>query len=101
MTRLENAVVLVKEMFPELPSHSALTLADIIEKTLKDSKMKFCKDCKHLTTQARGQLECNRPMGLSPVTGEPEFRKTLAELERRLDATGCGTNAIYFELKQI
>ena len=61
--------------------------------------MKFCKDCKHLTTQARGQLECNRPMGLSPVTGEPEFRKTLAELERTLNATGCGIDAKYFEIK--
>jgi hypothetical protein len=101
MTRLENAVVLVKEMFPELPDNSALTLADIIEKTLKDSEMKFCKDCKHMTIQARGQIECNRPMGLSPVTGEPAFRKTLAELERTLDATGCGTTARYFTIKSI
>jgi hypothetical protein len=100
MTRLENAVVLVKEMFPELPDNSALTLADIIEKTLKDSKMKLCKDCQHFDNKNL-LAECARPMGLSLVTGEPKFRKTLAENERTLDATGCGTIARYFEIKSI
>jgi hypothetical protein len=38
-------------------------------------------------------------MGISLVTGEPKFRKTPAELERTLDATGCGIQARYFELK--
>ena len=100
MTRLENAVVLVKEMFPELPDNSALTLADIIEKTLKDSKMKFCKDCKHFDNNNLLQ-ECARPLGLSLVTGKPKFRKVLADTERGLDATGCGTDARYFEIKSI
>jgi hypothetical protein len=38
-------------------------------------------------------------MGISLVTGEPKFRKILAETERGLDATGCGTEAKYFEVK--
>jgi hypothetical protein len=38
-------------------------------------------------------------MGLSPVTGLPKFRKISAETERSLDATGCGTQAKYFEVK--
>jgi hypothetical protein len=46
-------------------------------------------------------MECKRPMGLSPVTGLPKFRKTPAELERTLDATGCGIDAKYFENKPI
>jgi hypothetical protein len=36
-------------------------------------------------------------MGISLVTGEPKFRKMAAETERGLDATGCGTQAKYFE----
>lgn len=60
--------------------------------------MKICKDCKHFNNTKLG-MECNRPMDLSPVTGEPKFRKTPAELERTLDATGCGIQARYFELK--
>jgi hypothetical protein len=60
--------------------------------------MKFCKDCKHFDNYNL-LFECKRPMGLSPVTGEPKFRKTPAELERTLDATGCGIQARYFELK--
>jgi hypothetical protein len=38
-------------------------------------------------------------MGISLVTGEPKFRKMAAETERSLDATGCGTQAKYFEVK--
>jgi len=38
-------------------------------------------------------------MGISLVTGEPKFRKMSAETERGLDATGCGTQAKYFEVK--
>ena len=60
--------------------------------------MKLCKDCKHFDNSKLG-LECKRPMGLSPVTGLPKFRRTPAELERTLDSTGCGTDAKYFEVK--
>ena len=62
--------------------------------------MKLCKDCKHFDNSKLG-MECKRPMGLSPVTGEPKFRKMSAEIERALDATGCGIQAKYFELKTI
>ena len=60
--------------------------------------MKLCKDCKHFDNSKLG-LECKRPMGISLVTGEPKFRKMAAETERSLDATGCGTQAKYFEVK--
>jgi len=60
--------------------------------------MKLCKNCQHFDNSKLG-LECKRPMGISLVTGEPKFRKTPAELERTLDATGCGIQARYFELK--
>jgi hypothetical protein len=62
--------------------------------------MKFCKDCRHFDNTKLLQ-ECARPLGLSLVTGEPKFRDTLAELERTLDNTGCGTEAKYFEIKSI
>ena len=60
--------------------------------------MKLCKDCQHFDNTKLG-MECARPMGISLVTGEPKFRKMLAETERSLDATGCGTQAKYFESK--
>ena len=60
--------------------------------------MKLCKDCKHFDN-TKLLSECKRPMGISLVTGEPKFRKILAETERGLDATGCGTEAKYFEVK--
>ena len=60
--------------------------------------MKFCKDCKHFDN-TKLLSDCARPMGISLVTGEPKFRKILAETERGLDATGCGTDAKYFEVK--
>ena len=60
--------------------------------------MKLCKDCQHFDNTKLG-MECKRPMGLSPVTGLPKFRKIAAETERGLDATGCGTEAKYFEVK--
>ena len=62
--------------------------------------MKFCKDCQHFDN-TKLLSECVRPLGLSPVTAEPKFRKVLAETERSLDATGCGTQARYFELKSL
>jgi hypothetical protein len=62
--------------------------------------MKLCKNCKHFDN-TKLLSECARPLGLSPVTGEPKFRKTLAELERTLKATGCGINAKFFEIKSI
>jgi len=58
--------------------------------------MKFCKNCQHFDN-TKLLSECARPLGLSLVTGEPKFRKTLAELERTLDATGCGSSGKYFE----
>ena len=61
--------------------------------------MKLCKDCKHFDNTKLG-MECVRPLGISLVTGEPKFRKILAETERGLEATGCGTEARYFESKQ-
>jgi hypothetical protein len=60
--------------------------------------MKLCKDCKHFDNSKLG-LECKRPMGISLVTGLPKFRKMAAEAERSFDATGCGTQAKYFEVK--
>jgi hypothetical protein len=38
MTRIENAVKMVKEMFPQLPEKSAVLLAQIIEQQLNKSK---------------------------------------------------------------
>jgi len=60
--------------------------------------MKLCKNCKHFDN-SKLLSECKRPMGISLVTGEPKFRKMSAETERSLDATGCGTQAKYFEIK--
>jgi hypothetical protein len=60
--------------------------------------MKLCIDCKYFDNAKLG-LECKRPLGLSPVTGLPKFRKTSAETERGLEHTGCGTGAKYFEVK--
>ena len=60
--------------------------------------MKLCKDCKRFDN-TKLLSDCNRPLGISLVTGEPKFRKILAETERGLDATGCGTEAKYFEVK--
>jgi hypothetical protein len=62
--------------------------------------MKFCKDCKHFDN-TKLLSDCNRPLGVSLVTGELKFRKMSAEIERTLDATGCGIQAKYFELKTI
>jgi hypothetical protein len=62
--------------------------------------MKLCKNCKHFDN-SKLLSECVRPLGISLVTGEPKFRKVLAETERGLDATGCGANARYFEIKSI
>ena len=58
--------------------------------------MKLCKNCKHFDNSKLG-MECKRPMGLSPVTGLPKFRKISAETERTLSATGCGAEAKHFE----
>ena len=60
--------------------------------------MKFCKDCKHFDN-SKLLSDCKRPMGISLVTGEPKFRKIAAETERGLEATGCGADAKYFEVK--
>jgi hypothetical protein len=60
--------------------------------------MKLCKNCKHFDN-SKLLSECKRPLGISLVTGEPKFRKVLAETERTLDATGCGTEAKHFESK--
>jgi hypothetical protein len=62
--------------------------------------MKLCKNCQHFDNTKLG-MECVRPMGISLVTGLPKFRKTPAELERTLEATGCGADAKYFEIKSI
>jgi len=62
--------------------------------------MKLCKNCKHFDN-SKLLSECKRPLGISLVTGEPKFRKVLAETERGLDATGCGTEAKYFEVQSI
>lgn len=60
--------------------------------------MKLCKDCQHFDN-SKLLSECVRPMGISLVTGEPKFRKMSAETERGLNATGCGTDAIFFEVQ--
>ena len=59
-------------------------------------EIKFCKDCQHL----KGGY-CTRPDGISLVTGEVKYIRRAAESERSYDATGCGTTARYFTLKQI
>jgi hypothetical protein len=59
-------------------------------------EIKFCKDCQHLKDGY-----CNRPDGISLVTGEMKYIRRAAESERSYDATGCGTTARYFTLKQI
>jgi len=60
--------------------------------------MKLCKNCKHFNN-TKLLSECVRPLGLSPVNGEPRYRKIFAETERGLEHTGCGTDAKYFEIK--
>lgn len=60
--------------------------------------MKFCKDCKYFDN-TKLLAECARPVGLSPVTGLLKLRKISAETERGLNATGCGVDAKYFEIK--
>ena len=60
--------------------------------------MKLCKNCQHFDNSKLG-LECKRPLGISLVTGELKFRKMSAQTERSLEATGCGTQAKYFEIK--
>ena len=60
--------------------------------------MKLCKNCKHFNN-TKLLSECMRPLGLSPVTGLPKFRKTSAETERGLEHTGCGSVGKYFEVK--
>jgi hypothetical protein len=60
--------------------------------------MKLCKNCKHFDN-SKLLSECVRPAGLSLVTGLPKFRNVSAEHERALDATGCGTDAKHFEVK--
>lgn len=62
--------------------------------------MKLCKNCQHFDN-SKLLSECVRPMGISLVTDFPKFRKMSAETERSLDATGCGTNAKYFEIKEL
>lgn len=61
--------------------------------------MKLCKNCKHFNN-TKLLSECVRPLGLSPVNGEPRYRKIFAETERGLEHTGCGTDAKYFEAKE-
>jgi UDP-N-acetyl-D-mannosaminuronic acid transferase (WecB/TagA/CpsF family) len=60
-------------------------------------EIKFCKDCQHLVENAY----CCRPDGISLVTGTVKYVRRAAESERSYDATGCGTTARYFTLKQI
>jgi len=62
--------------------------------------MNLCKNCKHFDN-SKLLSECVRPLGISLVTGGPKFRKILAETERGLDATGCGSSGKYFEIKEL
>jgi hypothetical protein len=56
--------------------------------------IKFCINCKHLK-----DIKCQRPEGLSLVTGLQQFRGTFAHSERSWNHVGCGEKAKYFELK--
>ena len=56
--------------------------------------IKFCKDCKHLK-----DIKCQRPDGVSLVTGLSQLRNTVAASERSYDDIGCGRLAKFFELK--
>ena len=60
--------------------------------------MKYCIQCTHLHSY-RNQYLCKRPIGVSLVTGENQDNCTLAEIERTLNHTGCGEDAIFFEKK--
>jgi len=53
---------------------------------------KFCVNCKHYQAPL-----CQRPTGLSLVTGVASSRNVYAEIERTLSNTGCGSQANYFE----
>ena len=53
--------------------------------------IKFCKDCKHLK-----DITCQRPVGVSLVTGLENYRNIFAETERSLMATGCGVTGKFF-----
>ena len=57
-------------------------------------EVKLCKDCKHLK-----DIKCQRPDGVSLVTGLSQLRNTMAASERSYDAIGCGRAAKYFSLK--
>lgn len=57
---------------------------------------KFCKDCKHFV-QSTYSKTCNRPNGISLVTGELQYRNIDAAMERSFDHTGCGVVGKYFE----
>jgi len=61
--------------------------------------MKYCIHCVHLSNY-RSQYLCKRPVGKSPVTGEDKENCTLAEVERTLNHTGCGEQAVFFEPKE-
>jgi hypothetical protein len=55
---------------------------------------KYCIDCKHLEQET---LRCRRPWNISLVTGKMTFNTLMAEVERSLELTGCGSVGKYFE----
>ena len=61
--------------------------------------IKLCINCTHFKNENYGLSKCDRPTGISLVYGTPTVRNTSAAAERTYDATGCGTQAKYFELK--
>ena len=57
---------------------------------------KLCIHCKHFV-QSTYSKTCNRPSGISLVTGEPQYRNLDAHMERTLDQTGCGEVGKHYE----
>ena len=62
-------------------------------------EVKFCINCKHFNKETYGLSKCVRPTGISLVYGTPTVRNSSAAAERTYEATGCGAQAKYFELK--
>lgn len=57
--------------------------------------VQFCINCKHLV-----DTKCQRPDGLSLVTGIAQLRNVQASCERTYNYLGCGEKAKYFISKE-
>lgn len=62
-----------------------------------NTTVKLCIDCQHFRPES---ARCMRVEGLSLVYGTLQLRNSRAASERTYDASGCGTQAKYFEAKE-